>query len=285
MWTAKTDDVKGTSGGSASVTYHHNFDHLPQFKMDGSASWMRGKSGLTDQKSNSLHKWASNSADTQISANYEFVPHFHVSLAVQYGWRSLYHVDDELLSPSTHDLHSIGFSPELSWSDSKWDGILMSASNIHVSYSARFGVNGVDVMQAQNLEFMANYEHSFIPGLKLCVNAGAVYSFDANMFFHPNPSSVTKILPGGYEGDHYFGVSAGLEKSIWAWKYLTLSATANYQVMESYNPDLDWQFDHGVGAGLRLYFTRIAVPAFSVSFNYNVDKRCYAFAFAMGMIL
>jgi hypothetical protein len=114
-----------------------------------------------------------------------------------------------------------------------------------------------------------------------------LYSFRPAVLTAVNPSGLAPILPSDFAVSHYAGVSVGVEKYIYKWKYGTLSALVNYQAAWSGGASSGgrdvWDFDHGVGGGVCFYLSRIAIPAVSVTLNYNIAKSFFSAGFALGM--
>jgi hypothetical protein len=77
--------------------------------------------------------------------------------------------------------------------------------------------------------------------------------------------------------------SLGLEKYLFKVPFATISLTAAYEVVYSYGPLLEHQFDHGPVAMLQLYFNKVAFPGIGAGAAYNADKNKWQFAFNIGM--
>ena len=143
---------------------------------------------------------------------------------------------------------------------------------------------GVDGETASHVTAQARWEQSLIPGFRLNLKGGLLYSPMALPLFAAQPSSANvDILPSDFAADHYAGASAGLEKYLLKVKYGTLSVLAAYQAVYSSGPVLGGRLDHGVMAALRFYLARLAIPAVGLGMSYNVAADYWQGYFSIGM--
>jgi hypothetical protein len=174
-----------------------------------------------------------------------------------------------------------GIHPEISTRAADWDGFLLSEKSASLGGTY---LTGLDGEAASHVTAQTRWEQSLIPGFRLNLKGGLLYSPMAMPLFAAQPSSVNvDILPSGFAADHYAGASAGLEKYLLKVKYGTLSVLAAYQAVYSSGPVLGVQFDHGVMAALRFYLARLAIPAVGLGMSYNVPADHWQGYFSIGM--
>jgi hypothetical protein len=184
--------------------------------------------------------------------------------------------------PPDDSVMRISITPGIGWQKNGFDGILGVSNSLNLSYTAGIGIGCGNI---QTINFNGNYEKSIIPGFKISVHSAAAYAWNSDLYTLFRPSATTPILPGSFRASYFAATRTGLEKSLFRWKFGTVSALANYQLINSHSPRLGDIFDHGFGAGSSLYLSRIALPAMSVTFNYNVPQHYFVAGFSLGMSL
>ena len=86
-----------------------------------------------------------------------------------------------------------------------------------------------------------------------------------------------------YYAANYAGLSAGLEKYLFKFRWGTVAFSLLYEAVYSSGELLQHQFDHGPAAFIKMYFSRIAIPAVALGVTYNADKNYFQFAFNIGV--
>jgi hypothetical protein len=111
-----------------------------------------------------------------------------------------------------------------------------------------------------------------------------IYEPDAGPLFESGPGSArVNILPNAFSAQHYMGFSLGLEKYLFKFFFGTLSLLTSWQMVYSYGPILEAQFDQGVAASMSLYLSKVAIPAMGAGVAYNITHQKFQFSFSMGM--
>jgi hypothetical protein len=286
MWNADYRDVDSTSGGMALLNYSHNTRSAFLPKWTFSLNYSGGKNVVvTDQEARALHRWKTDSLRASVALRYElFNKAFVPQMGIAFANLTLRRDDGDVLPPD-RGFMCVDLAPSLRVRTSDFDGFLMSEKSASLAYVVRMGI---DSDTTGHLDFNGKFERSLLPGFKLASNVVAVFSPQSNMQSGLYPSAmgermpVAAILPAGYMARHYFGANAGFEKYVYRWKYALVSLLLNYQIVESYAPDLEWQFDHGLGGGVSVYLPRVAIPAIKVTSNYNVARNHFSMAFSVG---
>ncbi|MDR3302274.1 MAG: hypothetical protein LBT01_07070 [Spirochaetaceae bacterium] len=287
MWNADYHDIDTTSGGNAMINYSHNTRNMFLPKWVLALNYTGGKTfKVTNQEADTLHQWKADNIRVSSTFRYElFDKLFTPSLGILFSNTMLRKSDIDILPPDA-DSMSIDLAPSVAFRRSNFDGFLMSEKSASLNYTLRIGL---ETETTDHIDFLGKYEQSILPGFKFTSNAIAVYSLHAKMVSGLYPSAmgmripVAAILPSTYMVYHYFGANTGVEKYIYRWKYLMVSMLLNYQVIGTYTPDLDWQFDHGFGVGVSLYLPRVAIPAIKATANYNIPRNHFSAAFSVGV--
>jgi hypothetical protein len=181
-------------------------------------------------------------------------------------------------------------APRITWQTSSWDGYLIAKQEASISYNAAIGLNAATHTR-QFVSAELTYQRSLVPGFLFEATAAGVYSIYADLYSEIRPAAqgatlpVTPIVSASFQAYHYAGARVGIEKYIYKWKYGTLAFLLNYQILGSFLPELNWRFDHGFGAGVSFYMSRLAIPALQVLHNYNIQRNNFSVAFAVGISL
>jgi hypothetical protein len=116
------------------------------------------------------------------------------------------------------------------------------------------------------------------------LKSGAVWKSSTDPLYEGGPSSAqVDILPGDFAARNYAGLSAGLEKYIVSFRWGTLSVLGSWQLVFSQGLISGDEFDHGPSAGIRLYLSRIAIPAVGFGAAYNMNSGLFQLTFSIGM--
>jgi hypothetical protein len=272
--------IFGSKNIMAMFFYNHNARtvSLPDWAVN--AFYGYGENKITDQKNNNLVSWNAHAARSSVTVSHtlrwnSLKPSLRAGLqyAQLIGW-------EDGTSPVADSLLRITITPGIGWQKNGFDGILSLTNSFGLSYTAGLGLGSGNV---QTINVNGNYERPIFPGFKLSIHSQAAYAWNPDLYALLRPSTIAPILPGSFRAAHFAGASAGLEKSLFQWKFGTVCVLANYQLIGSSGPHLGDSFDHGFGAGLCLYLSRVALPAMSITYNYNVPKRYFAAGFSIGM--
>ncbi len=170
-------------------------------------------------------------------------------------------------------------------SQSDWDGYFLSQKSLSMSFEYSYGLDGPSYY---TLSINGQLEQPLFPellgGLKGWLRSALHYSPGVPPLFESGASSVNiDILPSSFSAKNYIGGSAGLEKSLFVFSMGTLSVLASYQAVFSDGPLLGESIDHGIAGGVRMYLSKIAMPALGVGISYNVAASYFQANFSLGM--
>jgi hypothetical protein len=204
------------------------------------------------------------------------------SIGLAYKYVMLRESDNPVNAP-VDDVHGITFSPgiNIQW-PGIWDGYFLNEKKISVKYDYTLVAGDTDV-HAGSLN--AAFNHSFIPGFRAIANSGIVFATpSASPFFASTQINANvNILSPKYSAVNFAGLSLGLEKSLFKFKFGTLSISAAYQAVYSDGDLLAHQLDHGPVAMLLLYLNRVALPGVGLGGAYNVARNAWQYAVNVGV--
>jgi hypothetical protein len=186
-------------------------------------------------------------------------------------------------------VHGITFSPNINiqWPN-VWDGYFLNEKKIAVKYSYTLAIDDTDAYSLSGIHagsLTASFNHSFFPGFRAIANSGIVFATPtASPFFASTEiNAAVNILSPKYTAVNVAGLSAGLEKSLFKFKWGVLALSAAYQVVYSDGDLLAHQFDHGAVAMLLLYLNRVALPGVGLGGAYNVTRNAWQYAVNVGV--
>ena len=91
------------------------------------------------------------------------------------------------------------------------------------------------------------------------------------------------ILPNNFGSPKMLGLTGSIEGAVVKTKMLTISIYGTYECVDVENYDRSMDFSHGFNAGTRVYLSKLAFPAMSFGYAYNVTHRTAFFSFSAGM--
>jgi hypothetical protein len=247
------------------------------FSMRGNESYdQSGKKGELLQRYNSMV------INPAAGLSYSISPFIAASVGLAYKYVGLRDSDNPVNKPE-NGVHGITFSPTVTmhW-PSIWDGYFLNEKKLSAKYDYTLVVDDADVHSAS---VTGTFNHSFIPGFRTTVNSGLVFATpSAAPFFTSSPvSAAVNILPTNYYAVDFAGLSLGLEKYLFKFKFGTLAISAAYQAVYSNGAFLSNQFDHGPVAMLLLYLNRVAIPGVGLGGAYNVARNAWQYAVNVGV--
>jgi outer membrane protein assembly factor BamA len=256
-------------------------NHVPGWSLSGAFS--RNEREDQDQaQEETLRRFDLDSVSAMGSLNFRFTDIAGASLRFGYVGRFLRETEDPLRAPDD-DAQGLQIGADFSLRKASWDGYLLSEKSVSLGYAWFFGL---DAPSFQSLSFNGTFQHSIVPGFRTDLRSGLVYEPEAGVLFESGPSSArVNILPQSFSARHYAGFSLGLEKYLHKFSFGTLSLLAAWQMVYSYGPILESQFDQGIVTSLSLYLSKLAIPALNVGVAYNITRGSVQPYFSMGMSL
>jgi hypothetical protein len=179
-------------------------------------------------------------------------------------------------------VQAVIIAPGIGITHNTWDGYFLSEKSASLKYTYNLVIGGDDV---HSVTLNGTLNHSIIPGFRVTAKTGMVFATpSAAPFFESSPiTAAVNILPQKYTAVDFAGLSLGLEKYIYQFKFGTLALSAAYQIVYSHGDLLEHQFDHGPAAMLQMYLSGVALPAVGLGGAYNVDKNTWQYAASVGV--
>ncbi len=172
---------------------------------------------------------------------------------------------------------SIGLSAR----DAEWDGVFLSERSAESKAGYAFGLVGEGFAWAEG---RIGYERPFFPGLRAVMRAGAFAAPEAPIALAEGPAAAAvSILPTKFRAESLAGFSAGLEARVFGFRAATVSALAAYQMALADAPLAGTVFAQGIALGVRLYLSKIAIPAVDLGAAWNAETGLWRGAFGVGM--
>lgn len=265
--------------------------YTPGFTL--SLSGISGTDYYTDSCTETIVEYDRITFATGISVDYNFLKYLNFSLGVKHRFLTAYEDPsaDQVYyverSGGLFDFQSV--NPEVSFvvaSHPKWNGYFSYSSRAGVSVTQYNIFNKDGYESAVTEQFFINGKIPlFTDRLLGSVNfTGAkVINPNLNLLFNKGKLGVS-VIPSKYHTDEAFAGSASLEFSLRKYSFGQVSAYAVYEGV--YLNDLcedNARYHHGPGGGLRLYLSKLAIPAMALGGVYNLTDNLFQFAFSIGV--
>jgi hypothetical protein len=233
-----------------------------------------------DQKNSVIRQFNMSSAGGGLGVNYSFNSFLTAGVSAGVQKHMLRETGDPVAMPE-QGLLVLGIVPSLSLRRSEWDGYFLSEQSVSVNYTFNIVF---DAPSFHSVSLGGTFAKSIVPGFRVDIRTGVIYAPQTPALVESSPSAArVDILPATFSARNYAGISAGLEKHLFKFGFGTLSVAASYQALWSQGPILGHQFDHGPAGGVRLYLSRIALPAMGLGAAYNVRADVFQGTFTVGM--
>ena len=278
--TAVIGGMYGSEGWTAIAMYNHTPGRQGVPGWNAMFMYRRQESDNVDRYENVHSRYFSDQLRFSLGLNYRFTEIITGSFGISFNSISLLD-NNESINPPKDGAVLVGFHPGISFRQSSWDGFFLSSKNLSLGYNYNLAVSGSSFHQA---ELRGAFEQSIIPGFRFVAKSAGVWTSSSDILFEEGPQRAqVSILPGDYSAMHYAGLSVGLEKSIYKFRWGILSVQAAWQSVFSYREITDVEFDHGPAAGIRFYLSRIALPAVGADIAYNMVSELFQWNFSIGM--
>ena len=270
----------GSGGWSVIAMYNHTPNRKGVPGWNGFFMYSRQDEEDVDRDEKILREYSADQLRFSFGLSYNFLDHLTGSAGLSFE-NILLNDKNIFFNSPQDDFMLIGFSSRISLHDSSWDGYFLSGRSASLEYSYHLAIYGSSFHQ---IEFRGSYDQMLIPGFRMIIKSGGVWKSAADELFEDGPQSASvSILPRNYSAMHYAGLSIGLEKYLYRFKWGTLSVHGSWQGVYSYSETLGSQFDHGPAAGILLYLSRLALPAIGAGAAYNIVSGLFQFTFSVGM--
>jgi hypothetical protein len=272
----------GSDAWMASLMYIKTPKGVGEFGWNAMGWFNLQENENTDQAGDqTLRRYNSMSIKPSFGVSYQLSELITPGIALSYQYDALRDIDNPMEEPE-NDMQGITLSPGISIRRNTWDGYFLNEKQVSVKYGYTFVPEDTDV---HSVSMNAAFNHSIIPGFRLIAKSGVVFATpSAAPFYDSSPiNAAVNILPAKYAALDFAGLSVGLEKYLFKFKFGTIAMAAAYQAVYSHGDLLAYQFDHGPVAMVQMYLSRVALPGIGLGGAYNVDKNTWQFAFNIGM--
>ena len=270
----------GSTGWLAMALYNHTPNRRGQFGWNSSFMYSRREQEDQDRDEKIHRRYTTDQLRFSFGLYYPFTNHLTVFGAASFSKITLKD-NNKTFNPPEDGAMLLGLIPGISLRYSDWDGFLLSQQSLSLEYHYNFAISGSPYQQT---EMKAIFEKSIIPGFRLALKSGSVWTSGSDPKYEEGPHAAqVDILPRSFSAKHYAGLSAGLEKHLFKTKMGTLSVLSSWQCVFSHGPISGDEFDNGPSGGIRFYLTRIALPAMGITAAYNMNSGLVQFGFNLGM--
>jgi hypothetical protein len=275
----------GTSGWMAALMYfHQGRKGVPG--LNTAIMYSSGTQEYQNQNEENIRLFELDTLTAMLGLSYDFTKLFSSSANVSFYMGEISRNRSSFAVPKD-DAYYINARLSSKIDKADWDGFFLSQKSASASFEYSFGIEGPSFF---TVKLQGDFEQSilpeFLPGLRAFTRAAIIYSPDAPPLRENSAGSASiDILPGSFSAKNYVGGSAGLEKSLFRFFFGTISIFTSYQLVYSYGPILEDSFDHGIAGGLRVYMSKLAMPALGFGVSYNVAASYYQFYFNIGMTM
>jgi hypothetical protein len=274
------------SGGSNSWMADVMYIHSPNIVGDLGWNFMgmflsQDKENIDQMDEQILRRFNSMTINPSIGLSYKLTDMITPNISIGYKGIMLRDTDKPVNAPED-GVHAISISPGVSIHNDTWDGYFLNGIDASLKYNYTLVIDNDDVHSAS---LNASLNQSIVPGFRVTAKSGILFATSsASPFFESSPiNAAVNILPQTYSAVDFAGISLGLEKYLFKFRFGTVSISAAYQAVYSHGELLHHQFDHGPVAMMQMYFSRVAIPGMGLGAAYNVDKNVWQYAFNVGM--
>ncbi len=174
---------------------------------------------------------------------------------------------------------SIFYGGDIKFSSSDWNGIFMSTNSCSIKCTVNHKSQKPETSISVSLQIPF-----FIDSLRLTEDLGFYDSEDDHFTsYNSDENAKVSLMSKNFISRFMYGGKAGLECAVLKAKYALVSVYGNYQYagIEDYYGKIIK--NHGAGAGLKIYLSKLALPAMAMGVTYNATENFFNSTFALGM--
>jgi hypothetical protein len=176
--------------------------------------------------------------------------------------------ESNFLSPDSARFAQGGLS--FQYADLYYDSVLEYGLTFRAQYEYGFSLTA-DHGSYSQYEAILRRQIELLDGHRLVFSASGFYAPGAPLVMEKEVGGRTiKTLPDGFIADAAASGQALAEFILVTASWGALTAQAGYEAAVFSRDDSSPSYSHGPGAGLRVYLSKIALPAFGVDVYYNV---------------
>lgn len=182
------------------------------------------------------------------------------------------------------DFNTIAGNVGWSFKKSSWNGWFLSSVSMGVNASCLYSTRKEPESRwAQKYSAMLSVQQPVLPRLRLIATTSGVWGRNNHISEYSGKSSASvTILPSDFLSERMAGGFAGLEYGLLRTSIGLFSVYGAYECAVAQDWTEEYEFCHGPGFGMKLYLSKLAFPALSMGFSYNVTSSFWEYAFSLG---
>ena len=240
--------------------------HHPGFSIF--ATYQRKEIEICDLDDTALWEYDAHKLDFEFSLNEKFSSNFTAGFGGKYI--SFLSVDDDFTS-----VHQFTFNPTVKYSACDWNGYFLSESYVEAKLAIGGNTDGDFVLSDTVHAFL---QKPIVPRLRYSVDIGFYFEYVENRLYQKNRQSFTNnIIPSNFVSENFQTLDVTLEGAVLKTKMMTVSLFETFQAVCTKAYSGEWDFCYGPGGGLKVYLSKINLPACGVGLYYNVPKNSVQF--------
>ena len=123
-----------------------------------------------------------------------------------------------------------------------------------------------------------------LPRVRFIHSAAGAWGVDTPIvFYHGGRSAAVSLFPDDFKSERLAGCSTGLECAVFQTRYGIISLYGVYQAALAQDLDDDYVFNLGAGGGMKVYLSKVAMPACAVEVIYNITEERLDWGFSLGV--
>jgi outer membrane protein assembly factor BamA len=226
-----------------------------------------------------IREYRENTLRLGMGLTYPFSERLSVTGEGRYAYSDILSGEEEGLE----DMQALGFRTRIRWIDLYYDipyqyGLFASAED-----QFNGGLNGTEPFHTVTAEAFAAFNPVMRHQLKFALKGAWSYDLPVQEQFPLGGAHGSFTLPGDLRAEHYALGFASYSLPLLSFRWGTLTARALYEA-GFYESDLiDREFYQGPGAGMEIYLNDIAIPAFILTFGWNLETGNYQVTAGVGV--
>lgn len=262
----------------------------PGFSVSLSAA--KSKSKIADENENELFEYKHKSFGGSLSLHEKLSKYVTLNIGSAYLHMDADDIDEEYASWGEEHfaierLQSISPNVSLAVGTTDWNGIFLSQKSFGIGGALLFTDydEGEGWKKSKSASAKIVFQQPLLSEkLRFLLSSSAYWSADAPITARQGGSAAdVTILAENYSTDKIVGGNTGIEYALFTTKIGTFSGYALYECALSNNFSDEAVFSQGAHGGMKLYLSKIAIPALSFGLSYNASQKFWNTSFAFGM--
>lgn len=229
----------------------------------------------TDIQDRDFLKLRQNTGDISTSLSKKLSDFTTVSFGIGTTIKKMEEEDGWLLPVDKDNRTSFIVKAQTSLSHGKndWNGWYLNSKTAYLNAEKDYNLHANKDFTKLNASIM--FQQELTKRLRFASAVAGEYNTASDItLWGSGMSAAVTILPPNFASAELIGTNAGLELAVKKFKFGILSLYSNYQICTAKDVDKEFNLNHGISGGTRLYLSKIAFPAFAivVSKNFSTNK-------------